>query len=349
MGNRYRETFDQVRASERLRKEVLEMAKKEQAVPPKRRIPKAALIAAVLVVALTGTALAAVGMPGTLRDWFTWTWQERTDSDISQEHLALIDSLTQEVGVSDTCGDVTVTVDSITVGGSQIWALLDVEGLEFDGNARYSFDRMRVDIVPDPSEGQFGGAAYGLGSIGIMEDGRCRMLLEFSATISTGNQLDSGDYTLEIDLNDVIRCHIGGVEDEILYEGDWSFSILLTPESLSPAITIDSVQVPSNQMVWDQTGDEKFGSSEGAEPRPAVAMLTNLQITATGVSFYCDGLMDRTRATAILADGTEVEDHGGGGSRTEDGGWYVSFDWPVPLDVRDIVALRFGSTEIPLA
>ena len=65
-------------------------------------------------------------------------------------------------------------------------------------------------------------------------------------------------------------------------------------------------------------------------------------------SFYCDGLMDRTRATAILADGTEVEDHGRGGSRMEDGSWYVSFDWPVPLDVTDIIAIRFGDTEIPL-
>ena len=81
---------------------------------------------------------------------------------------------------------------------------------------------------------------------------------------------------------------------------------------------------------------------------PVVATLTNLQITATGASFYCDGLMDRLHATVILADGTEVENRGGGGSRMEDGGWYVSFDWPVPLDVTDIVAIRFGDAEIPL-
>ena len=41
--------------------------------------------------------------------------------------------------------------------------------------------------------------------------------------------------------------------------------------------------------------------------------------------------MDRLHATVILADGTEVENRGGGGSRMEDGGWYVSFDWPVPV------------------
>lgn len=346
MRNIYRETFDQIRASEQLREEVRKMTKQEHITTVKRRIPKTALIAAALALVLAGTAL-AVASP-TLRGWFEQKWAEETGGQMTESQSLLINSLTQKVGISDTSGEVTVTIDSITVGGSQIWALLDVEGWDFDRDAQYSFDRVRAEIVPDPSEGQYGGAGYGLGSIGFTEYGKCRMLLEFSATISTGNQLNSGDYTLEIDLNDLIRCRTGRAEDEILYEGDWSFSIPLTPESLSPVITIDHVQVPSKQMVWDQTDEEDGGTAEGTEPCPAVATLANLQISATGVSFYCDGLMDRTRATAIMADGTEVEDHGGGGSRMEDGGWYVSFDWPVPLDVTDIVAIRFGNAEIPL-
>lgn len=346
MRNIYRETFDQIHAPETLRKEVLEMTKQQQSTARRRRIPKGALIAAALVLVLAGTTL-AVASP-TLQGWFEQKWAEETGGQMTESQSLVIKSLTQKVGKSVTSGDVTVTVDSITVGGSQIWALLDVEGWNFDRDARYSFDRMRVEIVPDPSDGQHGGAGYGLGSIGFTEEGAARMLLEFSATISTGNQLNSGDYTLELDLNDLIRCRTGGAEDELLYKGDWSFSIPLTSESLSPVITIDSVQVPSNQMVWDQTAEEDGSTPEGAEPRPAVATLTNLQITATGVSFYCDGIMDRTRATAVLADGTEVEDHGGGGSRLEDGVWYASFDWPVPLDVTDIVAIRFGDAEIPL-
>ena len=346
MRNIYRETFDQIHASEQLREEVMEMSKQERTTTANRRVPKATFIAAVLVLALAGTALAVVSP--TLRGWFEQKWAEETGGQMTESQSLLINSLTQKVGESVTSGEVTVTVDSITVGGSQIWALLDVEGWDFDRDAQYSFDRVRAEIVPDPSEGQYGGAAYGLGSIGFTEYDKCRMLLEFSATISTGNQLNSGDYTLEIDLNDLIRCRTGRAEDEILYEGDWSFSIPLTPESLSPVITIDHVQVPSKQMVWDQTDEEDGGTAEGTEPRPAVATLANLQISATGVSFYCDGLMDRTRATAIMADGTEVEDHGGGGSRMEDGSWYVSFDWPVPLDVTDIVAIRFGNAEIPL-
>ena len=87
------------------------------------------------------------------------------------------------------------------------------------------------------------------------------MLLEFSATISTGNQLNRGDYALEIDLNDLLRRRTGGAEDEVLCEGEWSFSIPLAAESLSPTITNDRVQVLSTLMVWDQATGKEGGAS----------------------------------------------------------------------------------------
>ena len=353
MRNIYRETFDQIHASEQLREEVLKMTKQEHITTVKRRIPKTALIAAALALVLAGTAL-AVASP-TLREWFEQKWAEETGSQLTESQSLVIDSLTQKVGASDTSGEVPVTVDSITVGTSQIWALLDVEGWDFDRNAQYSFDRMRVEIVPDPSEGQHGGAGYGLDSIGFTEDGRCRMLLEFSATISTGNQLNSGDYALEIDLNDLIRYRTGGAEDEILYEGDWSFSIPLTPESMSPVITIGSAEVTVNTMEWEDNPPAQVASAAGGalegeevESRPATVTLTDIQITATGVAFCSENPVSMVTVTAILADGTEVMDNGGGGGVRDNGTWYASFDWPMPLDVTDIIAIRFGDTEIPL-
>lgn len=335
MRNIYRETFDQIHASEALRKEVLDMTKQTQCPVRRRRISKGVLIAAVLILALAGTALAAASP--TLREWFAHRWTEATGGELTESQSLVIDSLTQKVGLSDISGDVTVTVDSITVGGSQIWALLDVEGLEFSRNARYSFDWMRVDIVPDPSEGQFGGAGYSLGSIGLTEEGRCRMLLEFSAIISTGNQLNSGEYALEIDLSDLIRCRTGRAEDEVLYEGDWSFSIPLTAESLSPVISLEEVVVPVRGLP-DQ---------EGAEVNWDL-VLRDVRVTSTDLSFTMDRPNPFLDVTAILADGTEVENAGGGGSEMKDHRWYASFDWPVPLDVADIVSIRFGDTEIPL-
>lgn len=116
-----------------------------------------------------GTVL-AVASP-TLWWWFEQKWEEETGSSMTESQSLVIDGLTRKVGESVTSGDVTVTVDSITVGSSQIWALLDVTGWDFDRDAQYSFDRMRAEIVPDPSGGQHGGAGYGLDSIGITREG----------------------------------------------------------------------------------------------------------------------------------------------------------------------------------
>ena len=86
---------------------------------------------------------------------------------------------------------------------------------------------------------------------------------------------------------------------------------------------------------------------EGAEVNWDL-VLRDVRITSTDLSFTMDRPNPFLEVTAILADGTEVEDAGRGGSEMKDHRWYASFDWPVPLDVTDMVAIRFGNAEIPL-
>ena len=57
MREKYKETFDGVHASQRLKTEVMNMTREENATR-KHRIPAAALVAAILVIALAGTAVA---------------------------------------------------------------------------------------------------------------------------------------------------------------------------------------------------------------------------------------------------------------------------------------------------
>ena len=348
MKNRYRDMFDEVRASDTLRQEVLQM--REQNRNARRRLPMGGLIAAALVVVLAaGTALAAASP--TLRDWFARKWAEGTGGEISESQALLIDSLTETVGESQTVGDVTVTVDSLTVGGDALWALVDVEGVDVLAKERYSFDGIYVEILPDPSEGAYGGASYSLGSIGLTEDGAVRMLLEFSGIFSTGNQINNGDYTLELRLRDLTLCRRAGEPDEIIYEGEWSFSIPLT-ESMVPTIAIDSAVVELG------AGGEE---AEGTETASGVTItLWDIRVTATGLSFYTaysdDEAAERVQMAAlsylevavILSDGTEVLSNGSGGSQTEGGGWYCTSQWPVPIDVEDVMAIRIGGTEIPV-
>ncbi len=126
MNDLYRETFGEIHASEALRQEVLSMTKQEKAAA-KRQIPRMLLIAAIVVLVLAGTALAAAA-PG-IRQWFSQQWTQETGRPIHTDQLGLIDQLSDEVGVSVESGGVTVTVDSVTRGEDVIWFLLRYDGL----------------------------------------------------------------------------------------------------------------------------------------------------------------------------------------------------------------------------
>lgn len=343
MGNRYRETFDQVRASERLRKEVLEMVKKEQAVPPKRRIPKAALIAAVLILALAGTTLAAVGMPRTLRDWFAMEWQARTDRDISLEQLTLIDSLTQEVGVSDTQNGITVTLDSITVGNSSVWMMLNVSGAYGENeDLRYHFDGIDLTLDPDPEQQPNTPGGHGFDYIysRVNSDGTLMILVRFEIDLAGLGSLTDVHREATLLLEDVVCNDMTDPEDEdkALAEGAWTLQFDLEPQAM------DTVAIPG-QIQADARSTEGRGTK--------TVTFWDVEITATDITYVQsrEDQMYDVRPVLVLEDGTEIE-VGSGGSRFRDESrteWSSVWYWPVPLDVRDIVALRFGSTEIPLA
>ena len=73
MQTKYQKAFDHVTASDRLKEEVLNMTKQEKETL-RRQIPKAALVAAIIILILAGTAV-AVSIPG-IQDWFQQYWQE---------------------------------------------------------------------------------------------------------------------------------------------------------------------------------------------------------------------------------------------------------------------------------
>lgn len=126
MNDLYRKTFDEIHASEALRQEVLNMTKQEQTTA-KRHIPRMLLIAAVIVLALAGTAVAA-SLSG-MQSWFSRQWTKETGRAIEKDQMGIITGLTDEVGASVEADGVTVTVDSITRGEDVIWCLVEIGGL----------------------------------------------------------------------------------------------------------------------------------------------------------------------------------------------------------------------------
>lgn len=341
METKYREMFDQVRASERLRKEVMEMTKQEKTAP-KRRIPRAGLIAAALALALAGTAIAAVGMPGTLRDWFAMEWQARTDGDISLEQLALIDSLTQEVRASDTQNGVTVNLDSIAVGDSSMWMLLQVSGgFGENEDLRYHFDGIDLTLDPDPEQqpNTPGGHGFDYPYSRVSSDGTLMILVRFEIDLAGLSSLTDVHREATLLLEDVVCNDMTDPEDEdvVLAEGTWTLQFDLKPQAS------DVVSVPGQIRA-------EARSTEGGGTKTVT--FWDVEITSTDISYVQPGAdqMYDVRPSLVLQDGTEIE-VGNGASRFRDEAyteWSSVWYWPVPVDLDQAAALRIGDTEIPL-
>lgn len=328
---------------------------------PARRRLTPLLAAVVLIAALTATALAAFGG---LWDWFSREWAARTGQPMGESQTAVIHSLTQRVDQSVTAEGVTVTADSITVGSDSLWVLLRVTGAEFSPTQAYTFSEFDLQITPEAAPGKTTGvSAYGEHFLGLDESGSLLFLFEYTTSIPSEAQLGGGSYQLILSLGSLARGS-QGTETEPLCAGPWAFTIPLTVESLSPVRTLAEAEavVPADDSSAGCTGESSAPSPSIPADRPDSALegvelpqtettvvLTDLQLSATGVRFCSDGDVSFALVAAVLADGTVVKSTSSTGFRDDQGIYHNSFQWPVPLDVTQVTALRVGATDIPLA
>ena len=333
MRNLYRETFDHVHASQALRQEVWSMTRRERNEEKRRRIPAAALIAAILVLALTGTTLAAVGVPGTIKGWFVREWAELSGGEMSDEQLSLIDELTQQVGVSDTSGGVTVTLDSVTSGDSALWLLLKVDlGVDRQEDYLYNFNGVDLEFTPDPDQVDTpGGYGWDFPYVGVAEDGKLTLLMRYTIDLIGEASLLDG---CQADL------HLGDLlwGDSVVQEGEWDLSFTLEP-TVQTILTLEEIEVPA----YD---DEAKGNT--------TVELRDVRISATGIRYTqaAEDQMSRPMLEGlVLKVGTEVS-YSGGAARwtdeTEKGRWASDFYWKLPVDLSQGEGVRFGDTVIPL-
>ena len=341
MERRYREMFDEVRSSSRLREEVTRMTTMERK-PARRRLPKKTLLAAAVLVVLAGTAVAAVSAPGTLKGWFAQEWQETTGAAMDAEQLALIDELTRPVGVSDTQNGTTVTVDSVTVGNSTVWMLLKVSGEYAEDSAlRYHFDRMDMTLDPDPDQVETPGG-YGLDFpyTGVAEDGTLTMLIRYTIDLAGQGSLLDEPRQATLVLEDVMCNDMteSGDEDVTLAEGSWTLTFPLEPGEIGAVLTLEELRVPA----WNRDTQETKEIT-----------LREVSLTATDLSF-CQPVEDQgwepEKCALVLEDGSTVN-WSSGSSRfrdEEETQWSSVWYWRMPVDLKSVTALRFGDVEIPL-
>ena len=300
----------------------------------KRRV-SVAVIAAILALFLMGAGVVAVIYGDSIQNWFSHHWETITGNTMSEEHMTVINKLSQEVGVSQTIGDVTVSVDSATIGDDVIFMLLRVEGIELSDQYNYSFDEVSLRATPNPVENEgFGG--YGIEFIGLDGNGTALFMLDYKYASAHEFEWDSSPVEIVLTLENFM--YSSADEQELLHEGVWNYTFTLD-RSQQP----ECIQLPDTEIVAMDLKTQ--------EDVPLV--LTHVELTSTGLRFqYNDNGRTRTippHIRVVLENGAEVRINGGYGTPMIDGkSMSYSYQWNVPVNLDEVAAVIFDTVEIPV-
>lgn len=365
MRDLYRETFDEIHASEALRQEVMNMTKQEQAVV-KRQIPRVLLIAAVIALALAGTTL-AVALPG-IQEWFGQQWTEKTGQVIQKDQMGVITGLTDEVGVSDEAGGVTITVDSVTRGESAMWVLMRISGVPSEEEleaqmgqyerpieglpegvmppSRRDYDFLDMDLTFTPEiADEF--PIWGLLQNSRGEDGSLTILMRYEAPADTAHTpQDAEEVTLHLE-GLQWGCLTGRVP---IAEGPWELTFPL------PAIEPAAPLTTGKCFVTGAVEPEGAWSLAEDGPLPTEEVeFQDIQVTPTGIRFIW---ADSEQAERIMLngffilnmrDGTQVkESNGMSYKKLPDGRTVSQRTWTVPVDLSQVESLMIGEQVLEL-
>lgn len=308
----------------------------------KKRTPRISviLIAAALAALLMGAGLAAMMYGDNIQNWFGHYWELVTGQEMSEKQTALIDHLTQNIGLSQTVDGVTVSIDSATVGMDTFYLLLRVEGARLSERYDYGFRHLDMIVSPDPLA-EFGGlGSYGPQYHGIDGDGAALILLHYDYVTSRGYVEDTRPLDITITLNDFCkRPHVN--ERKILAKGTWDFHFTLERNQLPGQIALPDTEV----MVADLEHRKDYTEVS--------VTFTDMILTNTGLQF----MYDYRKGTLHLVDGVEVilksgvsiGVSGGTGTPLEDSGLlFCSYKWVVPVNLEEVSGVRIGKTIIPV-
>lgn len=305
-------------------------------IPLNRRLT-AALAAAILALLLMGAGIMAVLYVDGIQDWFGFAWETRTGQPMNEGQLAVIDHLSQEIGVSRTIDGVTVTVHSAAVGDDCFFLLLKVGGLQFSSKHSCDFEDAAMEMEPNLIENG-GLAGFGLEYLGLDGDGCALLLLDHSYGRYTGYQKDTQPLKVELTLRNVMR---DGHTDrkKVLAEGEWFLSFEID-RSRPPEVIL----LPDTP-VWGQI-------RETGEKAPIT--LTDIELTNTGLRFQyedAEGTMSlfQREIEAVLKNGETIWAKSGVGVPINGfAAMSYSYHWFVPVDLDEVASVRVGGRQIPV-
>ena len=282
---------------------------------PVRRSPRCRLLVAAVAASLAVLLMGAgVIFGGSVQDWMAHRWGLENTRPMSEGQAALVDAMSQEIGLSQTIGGITVAVDSALFGDRGFRILVRVRGRQFDQAQGVCFDRWTMELQPDHTEGM--GQRRGWEFAGFDGDGS--WLLFFCCDWDEAVRPDA-PFTVRLSMSDLVFT--GGPIGEIvkvIQEGTWEFEFPLEVTGVPEPIRLPDCTVKTEKR--------------------ELLELKNLVLYSTGISYEKTGEGDPA-VTVILDDGSTIAaDFGMGNTRR----------WDVPVDLAQVMALRIGETTIQI-
>ena len=296
------------------------------------------LLVAVMVLTLASCAVAAVIYGDSIQAWFSYYWEQITGQEMGAEQTAVIRELSQKIGVSDTAGNLTITVDSATGSENIFYFLVRVEGHPFTQKHRYSFASRRLTVAEEALPDNLSVSSFGIHYLGVAEDGAGLFLIDYDYATSDGDIGDIKALPMTLYVENMTRRNPHGDHKtaKIVEEGKWSISFTLDRSQISK-----KVQIP----------DAEVGGMHCETYERVPIILSDIILSNTGIHFTYDSQHGSVEPYGgifvLLKNGARIEGGQGTGTVEEDL-TTLNYDWhwSVPLNLDDIASISIGGTEI---
>ena len=328
----YREMFDEVCASPKLREKVRSIVKQER---KPRKIFRLPLISAAVVI-LIGTVAASITgarealpkeMPvieeTSLRDCLKKAWIEH-GGVLDGEQEQAIEGAVQNVRARARCNGIRLSVDEVYASERYLTMLLKIRGTNL-AVPDSEWESHQIEVIL-PSGVHTEACELSMQDLGFQRDGTYVRLMELGISPEDGSLLEGAEVKLRLkDLH-------------VFEDGEWVLSFRLEPTENQEVLTVEEAA--------GSRGEEAVSWKKPASPFVGIR---KLQDSAEGFRFETEAGKPSLAVSLCLSDGTEVEtDRWRGSGSGQDGPWEVSGRWPAPAVFSRIEAIRIGDVKIPL-
>lgn len=256
------------------------------------------------------------------------SWENRAGQ------TAIINKLSQKIGISDSDNNLTITVDSATGSEKIYYILVRVEGYSFDHRYQYSFDTRRLDVDKDSLPDALRIGSYGIRYLGTDTDGSGLFLIDLSFGTLDVETENIEELPIILSLENMTRR--SNQQEKIVNEGQWTFSFTLDRSQLPEKITLPDLQVNGVNV---DTG----------ETLPVT--LTDIVLSNTGIQYKFDcnhGKIDvYGNISVLLKDGSRINDGQGTGIIEDDNETHIyTWHWSIPIDIEEVSSITIAGVDI---